>query len=160
MITTETFVSRSITVNAPIERAFAVFTEGFDTWWPRSHHIADVEMAEAIIEPRAGGRWYEIDVDGSECDWGKVLVWEPPRRVVFGWQLNHQWEYDPNLVTEVEVSFTPVGNAQTRVILEHRNMERFGEAAAAMHQALSSDQGWVTHLTLFAKAAAQEPAHA
>jgi len=153
-------VRKEVVVEAPPERAFRVFTDKFDAWWPRDHHIGKVEMARAVLEPRAGGRWYEVGVDGSQCDWGKVLVWDPPKRLVMAWQLNHEWQYDPALVTELELRFTPVGPMQTRVELEHRNMERFGEHAAMMRDALGSAQGWMTHLTLFAKAAGEESVRA
>ena len=153
-------VRKEVVVEAPPERAFRVFTDKFNAWWPRDHHIGKVEMEKAILEPRAGGRWYEVGVDGSQCDWGKVLVWDPPKRLVMAWQLNHEWQYDPALVTELELRFTPVGPMQTRVELEHRNLERFGEHAGKMRDALGSAQGWMTHLALFAEAAKQEGVHA
>jgi uncharacterized protein YndB with AHSA1/START domain len=145
-------VRKEVVVEAPAERAFRVFTDKFDAWWPRDHHIGKAEMERAVLEPRAGGRWYEVGVDGSQCDWGKVLVWDPPKRVVMAWQLNHEWQYDPALVTELELRFTPIGPMQTRVELEHRNMDRFGVHSAKMREILGSAQGWTTHLTLFADA--------
>jgi uncharacterized protein YndB with AHSA1/START domain len=143
-------VRKEVVVDAPVERAFRVFTDKFDRWWPREHHIGKSEMQRAVIEPRVGGRWFEVGMDGIECDWGKVLVWEPPRRVVMQWQLNAAWEYDPELHTEVEISFETLGPMRTRVQLEHRGLERMGEAAAEVRAGLDSDQGWITHLTLFA----------
>ena len=95
-ISTETSVRKTVTVNAPIERAFDVFTSGFDSWWPRSHHIAKVDMAEAILEPRLGGRWYERGADGSECDWGTVLEYDRPNHVAVSWRLNGEFAYDPD----------------------------------------------------------------
>lgn len=154
-------VRKQVVVEAPPERAFRVFTQKFNLWWPRDHHIGKAELDEAVIEPHAGGRWYERGTDGSECEWGRVLVWDPPKRLVMAWQINHQWQYDPSLVTEVELRFTPVGPMQTRVELEHRNLERFGDHAETMRQAFDSDHGWITHLTLFAaKTAEEELAHA
>ena len=152
-------VRKEIVVEAPPERAFRVFTDKFGQWWPRDHHLG-TPLKDAIIEPHVGGRWYEVGVDGSEVDWGKVMVWDPPRRLVMAWQINGQWQYDPNLVTELELRVTPVGPMKTRVELEHRNMDRFGEAAAATRAALDSPDGWITHLTLFAKAAQEERANA
>jgi uncharacterized protein YndB with AHSA1/START domain len=137
-------VRKEIVVEAPPERAFRVFTDKFDKWWPREHHIGKSDLKEAVI------------VDGSECNWGKVLVWEPPKRLVMAWQLNGDWEYDPALITELELRFTPVGPMRTRVELEHRDMERFGEKAAQTRGALDSDQGWIMHLTLLAKAVKEE----
>jgi uncharacterized protein YndB with AHSA1/START domain len=148
-------VRKEIVVEAPVERAFRVFTERFDAWWPREHHILETPMKKVVLETRAGGRWFEIGEDGSECDWGKVLVWDPPKRLLLAWQLNGDWKYDPDLITELDLRFTPLGNMQTRVELEHRNMDRFGEKADATRQALDSPQGWITHLTLFAKEAAR-----
>jgi Activator of Hsp90 ATPase homolog 1-like protein len=95
--TDETAVRKSITVKAPAEHAFRVFTEGIDTWWPRTHHIGKVPMEKTIIEGHAGGRCYSEQTDGSECDWGSVLVWDPPRRFVMAWQINANWQYEPEI---------------------------------------------------------------
>jgi uncharacterized protein YndB with AHSA1/START domain len=112
-------------------------------------------METLIIEPKVGGRWYERDVDGSECDHGKVLVWEPPTRLVLIWQIAVDWKFDPNLVTEVEVRFIADGADATRVELEHRNLERFGEGAEAMRQSIDSPEGWTGVLQLFKQATEQ-----
>ena len=151
-------VRKEVVVEAPVERAFRVFTERFDAWWPRDHHILKAPLAKAVIEPAAGGRWYEIATDGSECDWGKVLVWDPPKRLVMAWQLNGTWDYDPNLITELELRFTPLGDMKTRVELEHRHLERLGELAEQTYATLNSSEGWITHLTLFAKEASRAEA--
>lgn len=151
-------LQKQVVVEAPPERAFRVFTEKFDSWWPRGHHIGKSDMKTAIMESRANGRWYEVGVDGSECDWGRVLVWDPPRRLVLAWQLNGKWEYDPSLVTEVEVTFTPVGAASTRVVLEHRNLERFGELEQQVRKSIDSPEGWGGLLQLYAKAAQEQTA--
>lgn len=140
-----------ILVEAPQERAFRVFTEKFDAWWPREHHIGTAEMKTAMLECKPGGRFYEQGVDGSECEWGKVLVWEPPRRLVLAWQINAEWKYDPSIVCEVEVSFTAEGPKRTRVELEHRNLERLGAAAAATRGML--DSGWGKIMPMFARIA-------
>jgi uncharacterized protein YndB with AHSA1/START domain len=146
-------IRQEIVVEAPPERAFRIFTDGFDKWWPREHHIGKTEMARAVMEPGVGGRWYELSVDGSQCDWGKVLVWDPPRRLVLAWQLNGEWEYDPEFVTELELRFTAVGGGRTRVELEHRNIDKFGEKAATTRDALDSPAGWSGGLALFAAVA-------
>jgi uncharacterized protein YndB with AHSA1/START domain len=145
-------VRREIAVQAPPERAFAVFTERFDSWWPRSHHIGEPEMAEAIIEPRAGGRWYERGVDGSECDWGEVLAYDPPHRVVLSWHLNGEWAYDPDPAhaSEVEVTFTPEGDG-TRVELVHRGFERTGPTAGALRDGVAGEGGWGGLLKLYSE---------
>jgi uncharacterized protein YndB with AHSA1/START domain len=149
----ETAVRRSVTVDVDRERAFEVFTAGFDTWWIRSHSIGASEIEIAIIEPRAGGRWYERGVDGIECDWGHVLVWEPPDRIVLAWQIDGQWKFNPDLVTEVEIVFTAETAERTRVDLEHRHLDRMGDAASAMRAAFESDGGWAGLLAVYAEQA-------
>jgi uncharacterized protein YndB with AHSA1/START domain len=145
-------IRKEILVEAPQERAFRVFTEKFDVWWPRDHHIGKAEMKTAVLECKQDGRFYEQSVDGTECNWGKVLVWEPPRRLVLAWQISSQWQYDPNLLTEVEITFTQEGPKRTRVELEHRNLERFGDAAQSMREMMG--RGWERTLGLFDKVAA------
>jgi uncharacterized protein (TIGR03086 family) len=150
----ETSVRRSVTVDVDRERAFSVFTEGIDSWWNRAYHIGTVKMDVAVIELREGGRWYERGVDGSECDWGYVITWEPPSRIVLAWQINGQWHYDPDLVTEVDVKFTGEGASRTRVDLEHRHLDRFGDSAAQIRAIFDSDDGWPGLLRLYAGQAA------
>jgi uncharacterized protein YndB with AHSA1/START domain len=135
------FVRREITVDAPVERAFEVFTARFDTWWPRSHKIGDADLQEAVIERKTGGRWYERDVDGSECEWGEVLAYEPPHRLVLTWHVGADWKYHADQASEVEVTFTPDGES-THVILEHRHLERHGEGAERLRDAVSAGGGW------------------
>jgi uncharacterized protein YndB with AHSA1/START domain len=147
-------VTKAITVEAPIEHAFSVFTEGFDSWWPRGHHIGEADLAEAVMEAREGGRFYEKSVDGSECEWGRVLAWDPPNRVVLAWQLTAEWQYDPDFLTEVEVRFTADGPGRTQVELEHRNLERYGEDMEKVRAAVGSDDGWGGLLRTYAQAAA------
>lgn len=147
-------VRKSIFVNASPDHAFAVFTSGIGRWWPKSHKIGPADLDRPIIEPRTGGRWYELDVDGSQCEIGKVAVWEPPARLVLIWQLTPEFIYDPELVTEVEVLFTLEGNG-TRVDLEHRHLERMGDKADAMQETISGPGGWPALLQLFADTAEQ-----
>jgi uncharacterized protein YndB with AHSA1/START domain len=147
-------VRRSVRVGVPRERAFEVFTAGIDRWWPKSHHIGAADLDTLVIEPRQGGRWYERGVDGSECEVGKVLVWDPPTRLVLGWQLTPDFKFDPDLVTEVEVQFIAEGANATRVELEHRNLERFGDRVEAMRRQIDGPGGWGNLLQLFAQAAA------
>ena len=149
-------VRKSVRVHAPAQKAFDVFTAGIGRWWPKSHHIGKSDLDTHVIEPRAGGRWYERGVDGVECDIGKVLVWEPPSRLVLAWQLNPDWTFDPDLITEVEVQFIADGANATRVELEHRNLERMGERADAMRQQIESPNGWGALLQLFAQSASQQ----
>src|ERR1700760_290791 len=123
MQATETTITAAVTVDAAPDRAFSVFTDGMSAWWPLdTHHIGQATPTQAVIEPREGGRWLERAPDGGECDWGRVLAWEPARRVVLTWQLTSAWGYDPGFVTEVEVRFSPAGDGRTRAELEHRDL--------------------------------------
>ncbi|HXW82177.1 MAG TPA: SRPBCC family protein [Acidimicrobiales bacterium] len=148
---TDGAVRKTVTVNSSADQAFKVFTEGFDSWWPRSHKIGEADLKQAVIEGKEGGRWYEIDIDGNECEWGRVLVWDPPRRLVLAWQLDASWHFDPNLLTEVEVTFVPEGPDRARVELEHRNLERFGEAQEQMRSEFGSEGGWAGLLEGYAR---------
>lgn len=146
-------VRRTLVVKASPERAFEVFTAGFGRWWPASHTVSASGLKTAVIEPHAGGRWYEIGQDGTETQWGRVLTWEPPSRLVLAWQISAEYRFNPDLVTEVEVRFTPEGDGATRVDFEHRHLERLGERAEALREQFESPNGWGMLLGLFAKAA-------
>jgi uncharacterized protein YndB with AHSA1/START domain len=152
----DTAVRQSVVVQAPAARAFEVFTDGMSTWWPlASHSIGSAPMVAAVIEPRAGGRWYERGEDGSECDWGEVLVWEPPHRLVLKWQLTADYAFDADLHTEIEVRFHAEDANSTRVELEHRGLDAYGERTAEMRETFGSDGGWAGLLRSFADAAAR-----
>jgi uncharacterized protein YndB with AHSA1/START domain len=146
-------VTKSITVNAGRERAFAVFTEKFSTWWPKGHHIGTAELADAVIEPRVGGRWYEVGTDGVECEWGVVLAYDPPSRVVLSWHLQGDWGYDPDpaRASEVEVEFTRETDDRTRVVLTHRHIERH-TMAEKVATGVDAPGGWGGILADYAKA--------
>lgn len=150
MTVTELAVRKTVIVEVSPDKAFQVFTEGIDRWWFRAHHIGAADLEQAVLEGREGGRWYEIGVDGSECEWGRVLTWEPPSRVVLAWQIDANWHFDPNLVTEVEVRFIAEGDDRTRVELEHRDLERFGAAREQITESLDSPGGWQGLLDAFA----------
>ncbi len=155
--TTATSVKSSIVVDASIERAFSVYTEGIGTWWPREHHILQAELADTVFEPRQGGHIYDRGVDGSECRWARILAYEPPTRVVFSWDISLQWqiEPDPQRTSEVEVRFVAEGPKRTRVELEHRNLDRHGDGWEQMRSAVASPDGWGLGLGNFAAAAAK-----
>ena len=153
MSMTDVAVRKNVTVNTSAVKAFTVFTDSFDSWWPRSHKIGNADLKQAVLEGRPGGRWYEIDVDGSVCDWGRVLVWDPPTRLVLAWQIDANWHFDPELLTEVEVRFVAVGPERTRVELEHRDLDRFGDAHEQIRSAFDSEGGWPGLLAAFALAA-------
>jgi len=142
------------TIGMPVEKAFALFTDSFGSWWPAEYHIGQADMADAILQPREGGRWYERGVDATESEWGRVLAWEPPHRLVVTWQINGQWQYDPDPqhASEIEVRFTPDGPEQTTVELEHRHLDRL-VAGQAIHDTIGQGGGWTAILDLFTKAA-------
>jgi uncharacterized protein YndB with AHSA1/START domain len=142
-----------VRVEAPQEVAWRVFTEKIGTWWPlTTHKIGKANAVDAVIEPRVGGRWYERGEDGSTCDWGRVLSWEPPSRLVLSWDISADWQYDPNLNTEVEVRFIPEGKEATRVELEHRRLDRYGTRRDEMRGIFDSEGGWESLIQLFARA--------
>ena len=143
---------RQIVVDAPIERAFAVFTERFGDIKPPDHTLLAAPIAETVFEPRVGGHVYDRGVDGSECRWSRVLAYEPPHRVVFSWDINPQWqvETDPELTSEVEVRFTAEGPDRTRVELEHRNLDRHGPGWPVFSESIGGDGGWPLYLQRFA----------
>jgi uncharacterized protein YndB with AHSA1/START domain len=146
-----TSVQTSIVVEAPIERAFSVFTDGFGSFKPPDHNLLEVEIAETVFETHVGGNIYDRGVDGSECRWARVLEFEPPNRVVFSWDISAQWqiETDRDKTSEVEVRFIAEAPDRTRVELEHRNLDRHGEGWQAERDAVGGDQGWPLYLDRF-----------
>ena len=132
-------IIKSVTVAIPPERAFTLFAGDIGRWWAPNMHIAPEPFTEIVIEPHAGGRWFERDAAGAECQWGQVLAWEPPERLLLAWQLGADFAFDPGLVTEVEVSFEPEGTG-SRVTLTHRHLERFGPSAERVAGQLAG--GW------------------
>jgi uncharacterized protein YndB with AHSA1/START domain len=150
-IPAETAVRREITVAVPVEKAFEVFTGQFDRIKPRHHNLLGVPIAETVLEPRVGGHIYDRGEDGSECRWSRVLAFEPPHRLVFSWDISLEWkvETDPERCSEVEVQFLAEGDG-TRVVLEHRHLDRHGEGWSTMGQAVSGEGGWPLYLQTFA----------
>jgi uncharacterized protein YndB with AHSA1/START domain len=145
-------VRRRIVVEAPIERAFDVFTARFGDFKPREHTLLSAPIAETVFEPWVGGNILDRAVDGTECRWARVLAYEPPRRVVFSWDISPQWqlETDPELTSEVEVRFSSETPERTRVELEHRQIDRHGPGWAAVVQGVDGDEGWPLYLARFA----------
>ncbi|MGH9044036.1 MAG: SRPBCC family protein [Acidimicrobiales bacterium] len=144
-------VQRQIVVEAPLEAAFAVFTERFGDFKPPEHNMLAVAIAETVFEPRVGGHIYDRGVDGSECRWARVLVYEPPHRVVFSWDISPQWqiETESDNASEVEVRFVAESASRTRVELEHRNIDRHGPGWEAVRDGIADDAGWPLYLARY-----------
>ncbi|MQA77376.1 MAG: ATPase [Streptosporangiales bacterium] len=149
--TTEIVVHRSVTVPIEPARAFTLFTEQMTAFWPPEHSIGAAAIAEVVVEPRAGGRWFERGTDGVECAWGRVAVWEPPGRLVLLWQIGADWQFDPELETEVEVTFVEDAPGHTRLDLRHRHLERYGDQADTFRGIFESPGGWSGTLARFAE---------
>ena len=149
----ETSVRTSIVVEAPVERAFSVFTEDFGSFKPPEHNMLGVEIAETVFEHRVGGHLYDRGIDGSECRWARVLAYEPPHRLVISWDISPQWQIETDLekTSEVEVRFISEAPERTRVELEHRNLDRHGEGWEAEREGVGSEGGWPLYLQRFAE---------
>jgi len=157
MTDTTTSITTSIVVDAPVDTAFAVFTTDMASWWPPEHHLLQGPLESMVFEARAGGRIYDVGTDGSECQWARVLAYDPPNRVVFSWDISVAWqvETDPSKTSEVEVRFVPEGERRTRVELEHRHLDRHGEGWEGVRDAVRSEGGWGMGLQRFAHRAAE-----
>jgi uncharacterized protein YndB with AHSA1/START domain len=150
-------VKAAVTVDVPQQRAFEVFTRDYAAWVPEGQFMSPERPATVVIEPKAGGRWYERAKDGSETDWGRVLAYEPSARILFGWHLNGSWQFvpDPKQASEVELKFVADGPSKTRVELEHRGFDRHGSDGDGVRAAVASEMGWALTLQRFAEAAAR-----
>ncbi|HEX6497086.1 MAG TPA: SRPBCC family protein [Acidobacteriaceae bacterium] len=153
-------VLKTIQVKAPIERAFSVFVEQMETWWPATHHVGKTPFVAIFVEPRVGGRWYERNAEGAFCEWGTVLAWDPPHRVRFSWHVGPghdqpDWVFDPDMAkaSEVEIRFRSEGPSTTFVELEHSKIERHGEGAVQLRDMFDGPGAWISILELFAGAA-------
>ena len=147
-------IVQSVTVSLPPQKAFDVFATQMGRWWKPGMTVGAKPHAEIVIEPVPGGRWFERDADGAETDWGIVIAWDPPQRLLLGWQLDATFKRDPELLTEVEISFDAQPDGSTRVTLEHRNLERFGPSAEKIAASLAG--GWPGLMQLFAQYAQSE----
>jgi uncharacterized protein YndB with AHSA1/START domain len=153
MQATDTSVRTSIVVEAPIERAFSVFTEDFGSFKPPEHNLLGVEIAETVFEPREGGHVYDRGVDGSECRWARVLAYEPPHRVVISWDISPYWQIETDLekTSEVEVRFVAESAERTRVELEHRKLARHGAGWEGVREGVAGEEGWPLYLQRYAE---------
>lgn len=147
-----TVVRRQVVVQAPIERAFTVFTDRFGDFKPPEHNMLGVPIAQTVFEPRVGGNIYDRGTDGSECRWARILAYDPPHRVVFSWDIGPTWqvETDPELTSEVEVTFTAESPDRTRVELEHRHIDRHGPGWESLRDGVGHDDGWPLYLNRYA----------
>lgn len=150
--TRTTTVVASIVVEAPVEAAFKVFTEDFGRFKPPEHNLLGVDIAETVFEPRVGGYLYDRAVDGSECRWARVLAFEPPRRLLLSWDISPHWqlESDPARASEWEVRFSPEGSEKTRVVIEHRHLDRHGEGWEGVRDGIGGREGWPLYLERYA----------
>jgi uncharacterized protein YndB with AHSA1/START domain len=148
-----TSVSTSIVVDAPADRAFTIFTEDMESWWPPDHHVIEAPLSHMVFETKEGGDVYDVGTDGSECRWARVLAYDPPHRVVFSWDVTTQWKIETDLAktSEVEVRFVAEGTGRTRVELEHRHLDRHGDGWEGMRDAVGSPEGWNAELRQFAE---------
>ncbi len=151
-VSQDTSVQAQIMVDAPIERAFSVFTDDIGSWFPSEYNLLETEIAERVFEPREGGHVYDRGTDGSECHWARVLSYEPPDRVVISWDIGPQWqiETDPEKTSEVEVRFISEGPGRTRVELEHRHLDRHGPGWEGVRDGVADDAGWPLYLAKYA----------
>ena len=147
-----TAIRHEVVVEAPAERAFAVFTGDFGAFKPREHNMLAVDIAETVFERRVGGHIYDRGTDGSECRWARILAYDPPGRVVFSWDISPRWQLETDLekASEVEVRFIAETPERTRVVLEHRNLDRHLEGWESVREGVDSDGGWPLYLRRYA----------
>jgi len=143
-----TTIKKEVIVHASQETAFKVFTQKIDAWWPKTHHVGKCPMVESVLEQKTGGRWFSRHEDGSEVENGHVLSWNPYAKVILAWQINGNFQYDPSLISEVEVNFVKEGPKQTRVTLEQRDLDKLGGGSKVIE---SMDEGWGMILNLYKK---------
>lgn len=154
----DTSVRADIVVDVSAEEAFRLFTERFDQIKPREHNLLRADIAESVFEPRAGGRIYDRGVDGSECQWGQVLAYVPPARILFTWGISPRWqlEADPARSSEVEIRFVPEAGLRTRVVIEHRHLDRHGQGWEGLADAVRGNHGWPLYLQRFRDASSKD----
>ena len=147
----QTSIRTEVVIDAAQDRAFKLFTEQFDKIKPREHNMLPVDIAESVLEPQAGGRVYDRGVDGSECQWGRVLVCEPPERIVFTWDISPHWQIETDLSrsSEVEIRFIAEPGERTRVELEHRHLDRHGDGWEGLRAGVEGDDGWPLYLARY-----------
>ena len=141
-------IRRTVDVKLPPARAFDLFASRAGEWWPAGKTVGKRPHVDIVLEPRAGGRWFERDAEGAECQWGTVMAWEPPHRLLLGWRLDSRFQYDPDFMTEVELTFADAPGGGSTVTLEHRDLEQFGREAETVAASLGG--GWASRLADYA----------
>lgn len=156
MIDEASTITRAVTVPLPTTEAFELFTARFGDFKPREHNLIGAPITETVFEPHVGGSIIDRAEDGSECRWARILTFDPPRRVVFTWDIGPTWqiENDPERCSEVEVSFTADGESSTVVSVEHRHLDRHGSGWEAVRKGVGGDAGWPLYLARFGELAA------
>lgn len=155
MMKQDTAVRIEISVAAPVDRAFAVFVEQIGSWWPHTYQIGAGQLADVLVEPKQGGRWYERAQDGTECDWGEVLEWDPPHHVALSWAITPSWQSaPPDQASRIDIRFTSTGPGSTEMVLIHSELDRHGEGWETMREAVAGPTGWTAILAGYAKTAA------
>ncbi len=151
-------VTREVVVDCDPQRAFDLFTADMTSWWPAEHHIGSAPIEEVVVEPHAGGRWYTRHQDGTETNTGFVVRFDPPGQGQQGrfsvtWQIGADWSYHPDLVTTIDVRFIEEEPGRTRVELEHRDLQNFGEHAEQMKNVFEAPDAWTRTLANYVRAA-------
>jgi uncharacterized protein YndB with AHSA1/START domain len=151
--TEPTTVTSSIEVAASVQRAFEVFTRNFGAFKPATHNLLSVPIAETVVETHPGGHIIDRGTDGSECRWARILAFEPPDRLMFSWDISPHWsiESDPARSSEVEVTFTALAEDRTRVVIEHRHLDRHGDGWTAVREGVGTGEGWPLYLDRYAE---------
>ncbi len=149
-------VLASAQIGAPLAHVFDVFTRELGSWWPRDYTFSGDRLAAAGIDHLRGGSWFEVDAAGDRVEWGEVLSWEPPERIVLSWRVGlDRTQTDPSEASEVEFTFRSLAPALTEVSVEHRRFGRHGAGADSMREGMASDQGWSRILSGLSRAASQ-----
>jgi hypothetical protein len=143
----------SVSVGLDQKRCFEVFTDEMTSWWPAGHHIGEAPIEQVVIEPLVGGRWYTRHTDGSETETGVVTAYDPPNGFTVTWQIGADWAFHDDLVTTIEVRFTPTDDGRTLVELEHRDLEAYGADAAQMQETFEAPDAWGGMLKHYAEVA-------
>jgi uncharacterized protein YndB with AHSA1/START domain len=145
-------VRAAVEVRQPPARAFELFTGRMGDWWEGTP--GENPAVAITVEGFPGGRWFEADAAGTETQWGKVVEWQPPVRVLLVWEMNSRFRHDPSVVTEIEITFTETATGGTRVALEHRKLEAYGADAERLAESIS--KGWPKQLAGFTRYAAAD----